>query len=476
MKKLLILIFTVTFLTSCSEDIQDFNINPKVATDADPAHLFSYGQFNLAKQISNYDYNHNVSVFWANFATQTTYIQESSYNPDDRDVGGNMFDNIYTESLYELKKAREIINLKEVSAAETPLKNNKLAMIKVLEVYAYQYLVDNFGNVPYTEALDMENATPVYDDASTIYDAIITDLQAAASSFDVSAGAGSFASADIIYGGDIEKWKKLAYTLHLKLGIRLADVNASKAQTMIQASVSAGIFESNDDSALFNFINTEPLWNPIYDYFVFDSRNSDFVATTSALELLQNLSDPRVNVIYDDNIEGGMVGGVYAAEGNSFASLTHLNPAWTDDPTLPGNMMDYSLAMFDLAEAAARGFISGDAATYYNLGVEASFAYFDISDSVSDYLAANPYDAANWKESSGTQKYIASVVNPHEAWTESRRLGVPALAAAASNGVANPKRMTYPIDEELINTTNFNAASSAMGGDNTSSAIFWDIE
>jgi len=178
----------------------------------------------------------------------------------------------------------------------------------------------------------------------------------------------------------------------------------------------------------------------------------------------------------DDNIEGGMVGGVYAAEGNSFASLTHLNPAWTDDPTLPGNMMDYSLAMFDLAEAAARGFISGDAATYYNLGVEASFAYFDISDSVSDYLTANPYDAANWKESIGTQKYIASVINPHEAWTESRRLGVPALAAAASNGVANPKRMTYPIDEELINTTNFNAASSAMGGDDTSSAIFWDIE
>tara|TARA_B100001175_G_C19513758_1_gene645714 strand:- start:4338 stop:5768 length:1431 start_codon:yes stop_codon:yes gene_type:complete len=475
MKKLFIFILTVTFLTSCTEDIQDFNINPKVATSAQAAHLFSYSQYNLAKQIANYDYNHNVSVFWANYATQTTYIQESSYNADDRDVGGNMFDNIYTECLYELMKARDIINSKEVTAAETPLKNNKLAMIKVLEVYAYQYLVDSFGNIPFTEALDVENATPIYDDAATIYTAIIADLQAAASSFDVSAGAGSFADADIIYGGDIAKWKKFAYTLHLKLGIRLADVDASKAQSMIQASVSAGIFDSNDDSALFSFINTEPLWSPIYDYFVFDSRNSDFVATETFLKLLQDLGDPRVDAIYDDNVAAGMVGGVYGAEGNSFASLTHLNPDWTNDPLLPGNMMDYSLAMFDLAEAAARGFIAGDAASYYNNGVEASFANFGLSDSAAAYLAANPYDAADWKKSIGTQKYIASVINPHEGWTESRRLGVPVLAAAASNGVANPKRMTYPIDEELINTTNFGSASSAMGGDKTSSAIFWDI-
>lgn len=473
-----ILIISLTFLMSCTDDIQELNINPKVATDADPAHLFTYSQFNLAKQINNYDYNHNVGVFWANYATQTTYIQESSYNSDDRDIGGNIFDNIYTECLYELKKARDIINSKTVTAAETPLRDNKLAMIKVLEVYAFQYLVDNFGNVPYTESLNQENVTPVYDNASDIYDALITDLQAAAASFDVSAGAGSsFASADVIYGGDIAKWKKLAYTLHLKMGIRLADVNASKAQSMIQASLSAGIFDTSDDSALFNYTNTEPLWNPVYDYFVFDSRNSDFVATKSFLTLLTNLSDPRVNVFYDDNIEAGMIGGTYAAEGNTFGSLTHLNPDWTDKPTLPGNLMDYSLAMFDLAEAAARGFITGSAATYYAAGVEESFKYFGLSSSeAATYLIENPYDASNWKQSIGTQKYIASIVNPHEGWTESRRLGVPALAAAASNGKANPKRMTYPINEALINPTNYNTASSAMGGDETESSIFWDID
>ena len=64
----------------------------------------------------------------------------------------------------------------------------------------------------------------------------------------------------------------------------------------------------------------------------------------------------------------------------------------------------------------------------------------------------------------------------HEAWTEARRTGIPALATAVSNGVANPKRMIYPVEEVLINSVNYNEAASAMGGDTTTSAIFWDVD
>ncbi len=464
----------ISVIGSCKNDITDLNINPKSPINADPAHLYSYAQFNLARQIGNYDYNHNVAVFWANYATQTTYIQESSYNAADRDIGGNIFDNIYTETLLEMKTAREAVESADVPSTETAIKKNKLAIIDILEVYCYQYLVDNFGDVPYTEALDPENVTPKYDDDQAIYDAIIAKLESAYSSIDTGAGVGSFAAADVIYKGDLKHWEKFAHTLNLKLAIRISDVNPTKATKMINASKNK-IFDSADDNALFTYVGSEPYWNPVYDYFVWDSRNSDFVATENFLTLLNSLNDPRVDIYYDDNLTGAKKGGVYGANGNSYATLTHLNPDWTDDPKRPTNILDYSLAMFDMAEAVAKGLVSGNPKDFYDKGVKASFAHYGIAETIADtYLAANPYDAANWKNSIGIQKYIASTINPHEGWTEARRIGVPALSKAASNNVENPKRMIYPIDEPLINESNYDAASSNMGGDKTTSAIFWD--
>ena len=104
------------------------------------------------------------------------------------------------------------------------------------------------------------------------------------------------------------------------------------------------------------------------------------------------------------------------------------------------------------------------------------YCFIGLSADAAAYITANPYDSGNWEESIGIQKYIALFHNGHEAWTEARRLGVPELATAVSNGVANPKRMIYPVEEVLINTTNYNEAESAMGGDETTSPIFWDVD
>lgn len=477
MKKIFLTGLIVALFASCEGNLESINVDPKQPESADPAHLFSYAQFNLARQLGNADYNHNVSRFWANYATQTTYIQEASYNAADRDIGGNIFDNIYTETLFELKTAKEIIEAQEVGAAELAVKNNKLAMIQVMEVYCYQYLVDNFGDVPFTEALDINNVTPAYDDDEFVYTSIISMLEAAVGMLTPSAGAGSFASNDLIYGGDVSSWVKFALTLHLKLGTRISKSHPTLASQVINTAFNGGVFDSASDNAVFNYTGTSPYVNPVYDYFVIDARNTDFVATSSFLALLESLNDPRVNAFYDDNVPGGMIGGTYGAEGNAYSELTHLNPSYTDDAVAPTVIMDYTLALFDLAEAVERGFIAGDAEMYYNEGVKASFASLGLSSADADaYLVDNAYDSASWDQSIGIQKYIASFHSAHEAWTEARRLGIPTLAVAASNGVANPKRMIYPIDEPLVNTTNYNAAASNMGSDSTTSAIFWDVD
>lgn len=474
MKRLLIILGVVSIFASCSSDLEQYNVDPKNPESVDPAYLFSYGQYNIAKQFGDYNYNSNVGVFWANFATQTTYIQEASYDAANRDIGGSIWDNIYTESLSELKKAKEDLRATEVGAAELATKNNKIAQIKIMEVFAYQYLVDNFGNVPFTEALDIDNVTPKYDDGEFIYKAIGDSLTDAISKLTI--GEPSFDEADLIFGGDVAKWEKFAHSLQLKMGIRLSESNPTLAAQWVNSAVTSGVFESNADNVEFNYTGTQPYVNPVYSYFVVSSRNTDFVATENFLSLLEGLNDPRVNVYYDDNLEGGMIGGVYGAAGNAYSELTHLNPDFTDNPTQPTILLSYSTVLFELAEAVERGFITGDASQYYEMAIKANFEFLGLSTVEADiYIAAHPYDSSDWVNSIGIQKYISLFFNGHEAWTEARRLGVPQLATAVSNGVANPKRMIYPVEESLINSVNYNEASSAMGGDETTSPIFWDI-
>ena len=438
MKKIILAITTLLFITSCSDNLERYNIDPKNPVDVDAAFMVSYAQYNLAKQIGDANYNANVSRFWANYATQTTYIQESSYDAANRDIGGSIWDNIYTENLLELSKAKANIASLDVTPAELPIKNNKLAVITILETYAYQYLVDNFGDVPFTEALDINNVTPKYDDDEFIYSEITSNLEEAINMITTSED--SFGDADLIYGGNMTMWNKFANSLLLKIGTRLSDSNPTEASRLINLAVSGGVFTSNSDNPKFNYTGVQPYINPVYDYFDVQSRASDFVATENFIALLDGLSDPRINVYYDDNIAGGMVGGVYGASGNAYDLLTHFNPDWALNPTEPTTLMEYSTVNFELAEAVERGFISGSAADYYNTAVTASFDELGLSGDAAGYLTANPYDSANWEESIGIQKYISLFHNAHEAWTEARRTGVPQLATAASNGVSRSTR------------------------------------
>ena len=478
MKKILIFLGVVFFTLSCDENLSDLNVDPKEPAVVEPEVLFTYGQFNLVKQLVNPDYNHNVDRFWSNYLTQTTYIQEASYDAANRDVGGTIWDNVYTECLYELADAKRILRSKEVAPALAPVRDNQLAMIKVLEVFAYQYLVDNFGDVPYTEALDLDNVTPAYDEGDFIYTAITDSLQSAIAAFDPGED-GFSASADILYGGDITKWQKFANSLLLKIGIRLADVDGTTASALVNDAVNGGVFESNADNAVFAFIENQPYTNPIYDYFEVDNRDTDFVVTQVFIDMLNGLSDPRMEYYFDENIATGYTGGVYGGVGNAFDNLTHIDPAIVE-PTFPGTIMDYSFVAFTLAEAVERGFISGDAAEYYEAGISASFEAWGLSTAdASAYLGLPEVDyataAGDYKQKIGIQKYVALYNQGHEAWTEARRLDYPVLLAAASTGKANPKRMIYPTTEDLINNENYSAASARLGGDATESPVFWDV-
>ncbi len=486
MKRIYIYFSLLAFLviTSCN-DITDYNEDTKKAESVDPIYLFSYATENLARQWGDLDYNVNVDKLWSNTLTQTTYTDECQYDPTQRDVAGYIWDNIYTEVLAELYEAKSLLEEEDVASSLQSQKINQLAIVNILQVFSYQYLVDNFGDIPYSEAMDVDNTTPAYDDAATIYSAIADTLISALSSIDVTAD-GFDSSGDLIFAGDVSAWKKFGASLLLKIGMRLSDENSTLASTLVNDAVTYGVFESNDDNAIFEFISaTSPYYSPWYDFcYGSSTRYSDFIAPDVFMDILQDNNDPRISS-YFDTVDGEYKSAVYGATGNSYSSYSHISSNIISSDgvdTYEGVLMDYASVSFFLAEAVERGFISTGttAETYYINGITASFDYWGrTTDELNAYLTGSNvvYSSADYKMKIGLQKYIAAAfIMGHEGWTEAKRLDYPELAVAAGNNVANPKRMIYPADESLINGTNYDAASSAIGGDELSTALFWDVE
>src|SRR5690606_35313699 len=290
----------------------------------------------------------------------------------------------------------------DVSILDEQLRANQLAIADILQVYAWQILVDTFGNVPYSEALQgLDNITPAYDDAATIYADLISRLSADIEALDESSG--GFGDNDLIYGDNITAWRKFAASLKLRIGVNLIDTNASLANSTISSAISRGVFTSNADNFVINYLATPPYDNRIS--VDLNSRN-DVVGANTVIDYMNELSDPRLSSYFAGNItddSGNIiyVGGVYAA-GSSFSSFTHLNDAFYD-PTMPGDLLDYAEVEFLLAEAAAKGIASaGSVEEHYNAGILASMEYWGVStDDAATYLASSE---VAWGSAPGTVK------------------------------------------------------------------------
>jgi hypothetical protein len=144
---------------------------------------------------------------------------------------------------------------------DATVKKNKKAIIQVLQIYTYQLLVDTFGDVPYSEALNPLNVLPKYDDDAAIYTDLIAKLNTTIADMDDSVG--SFDSGDIIYNGDIVAWKKFANSLKVKLAVNLADVNPTLSKSTIEQAATEDLILTNADNAAFAYSGSAPFYNQI---------------------------------------------------------------------------------------------------------------------------------------------------------------------------------------------------------------------
>jgi hypothetical protein len=462
---------TALFAFSACSDITDQNVNPNQPTAVPAENLVSQAQYVLSNRLWSRVFNAEWPMLIVQHWAQNEYAEESRFLVDGNSFNGSWV-SLYANVLNELKAATEIINANEGLAAD--LKANQLAVIEVLNVLTYHSLTDAFGDIPYSTALDpVDNLNPVYDSQSAIYADLVSRLKAAVSS--MKPGVGSFGSADLIYGGDLASWSKFANSLLLRIAMRMSDVDGAAASAAISGMTPEMFIASNDENAMFNFDPAPAVANPLYIDAIINTRD-DFCVTDILVDNLTTMGDPRLDAFAEVNASGdfiGMPSGLL--DDDAFAlkptcSRPHTSLRTADAPAV---LMDHAEVSFLLAEAYERGYLTGDAATAYAAGVTSSMNYWGFTDvaAIDGYITANAYDAANWKQSLGWQKWIAFYMNGTQAWAEWRRLDHPVLTipVAAVNDVI-PVRLPYPIDEQTSNS-NFTVTNP----NDLSTKMWWDI-
>lgn len=467
-----ITLFALT-LTSCSDTLDDINKNPN-ATETPLAPYLLTGSLKQGADLYwGADNNFNSSLLFVQHWAKIQYTE-----PDRYDVSNTSFTSLWNTGYATLiTDLNTIINFPDGQANP-----NYKGIALTLRSWTFLLLTDAYGSIPYKEA--GQKITPAYNTQKEVYTGLLEDLKQAQSLLNASSGA---VTGDLVYKGDISKWKKLVNSFRLRIALRISDKEPELAkQAAIEATSDAsGLLSSNNDTFKFTYISS-PQQNPASAWF---ETRDDFRISKTMVDQLSALSDPRLPVyaqLPSDASVGKYVGG---ANGLSNSDANSQGFAKTSKPgtyfltsSSPAVIASYSETLFNLAEAAARGYIAGDAEQFYKGAITASLNQFGITDAavISTYLnqASVKYDASNYAKSIGTQKWIAFYGQGLDAFTEWRRLDYPVLNAGPATVLDGqiPSRFFYPGTEQSLNGVSYQAAITTQGKDLLTTKLWFDAK
>ncbi|MCF6224613.1 MAG: SusD/RagB family nutrient-binding outer membrane lipoprotein [Flavobacteriaceae bacterium] len=415
---------------------------------------------------------------------------------------------------------------------------NKNAIARIMKVWAFAKVTDTYGDIPYFESsLDPQNIviTPRYDSQKSIYEDFFKELKEAAAALDGSKD--SYGAADLVYGGDVDKWRKFANSLRLRLALRVRYVDAAMAaDNMSDLQASDLILSRADDASIYTATDVLNNRNAFYNNLIATGGGENFFKRPAGafIDKMDDFNDPRVKVFADTALatfpgtnpdyeyfgyRGRPVLGLvpvqykipWGQETSSLISDFFYVPI-VEIPVIRSSEMHFALA-----EAALFGLKPGDAQAHYKQGMEDAinwtkgfydnakgqmpevlslmypdwtdqdmedlYAHKEITMAESDAFlnsAAAMLSGSNEQqlEQIIVQKNIALYPLEFQNWAEWRRTGYPVLLigpdADALRGVI-PRRMGYPFVESTINSASYNEAVSRLtGGDSRLSKVWWD--
>ena len=303
-------------------------------------------------------------------------------------------------------------------------------------------------------------------------------------------------SRDLLYKGDITKWRKFNNSIYLRLLMRLSnrdkEFNVGKKIQQIYLTPSQyPIFESNADNATLYFDEVEPFVNCFGSYTLAQFA-SPRKACITMINKMKSPGDPRLSIYYTQNggAWNGYPSGMPTSEIEGETNIAYINQATLGAYNSPLSFMKYDEVLFIFCEAIWRGWIPGGEALaqqYYTNAIKASIAYWSSVDpagtSITDltverFLGKAPY--THELETIMNQKWLAIYPNGCEAWAEYRRTGYPSLpiGQATSNDHILPRRFCYPDNTTITNADNYREVVTRLqkvyyGGDDMKTPVWW---
>ncbi|MBT1703667.1 SusD/RagB family nutrient-binding outer membrane lipoprotein [Chryseosolibacter indicus] len=512
MRKLIIyniVVLSLCITTSCDNGFDELNTSKVNATELNPILQLNFAVINSSFYTGDgggtpiiYD----MAIVQQLVTPNSGVVSGGNYNQDNRDASSRLWQNYYRNVI---RNTRDVIRLTQGS----PERSNLYNMSRIFQAYGFMVLTDTYGDIPYFQAgqayPNRANLFPEYDPQENIYTDIIKELTEASAAITTT---GNPEPIDLLFGGDMAKWKRFGYSLLLRAGMRLSKVAPDRAALAVQAAFQGGVMTSNADNALIkhdaNYPNT--LGNTLNG-----SESSSFYLAAPFVNQLKSTNDPRLESIairykgassgaeqtvdrstkaaadqvgmpmgYDGSTIKNAVTALGLKSFYDFSQVDRRRMAKRDAPMF---LVTYAQTQLLLAEARYRGWITtGTAEDYYQKGVRAhmeQLATYDVGAAVPEasiqpYLDNNPLVEATALEQINTQYWIASFMNAPETFANFRRSGFPQLAPNPYPGKTITgsfiRRITYPNSEISVNNENVKRATDKMGPDNLDTHVWWD--
>ncbi|ARS43117.1 SusD/RagB family nutrient-binding outer membrane lipoprotein [Sphingobacteriaceae bacterium GW460-11-11-14-LB5] len=515
-----LLLSGLALIAGCTKDFEKINTDPTSVGQEqyNPNFLLSTAQLNYTGSI---DFAYE--TWRGNLIYASTMMQGMSsvigYWAGDKYMLNEGYTAAYWEKAYpdQVKYAADLV---EFTKGKNQY-NNVYQMGRIWKALIFERLTDLYGDIPYFDAgrgYYTANLYPKYDAQQAIYTDLLKEVDEASTALNAS---GDKVTGDLVFAGDIAKWKRFGNSLMLRMAMRLTKADATLAQTYINKAVGKTM-TGDADNALFKHDSNgaRVTQNRNAQVLLGDGGQENYYTRWSStfINYLKTNNDPRlgkvaVTKLYltdgtkDQNpafvtnpaVQKGMpngkdLSGIAGRDVRQDPSYTDFTDYSSPNPGMlkrDGNTFILTYAETELlwAEAAQRYGIGGSAATHYNAGVTSAMTYlsqYDASMAISGtdaaaYLTAHPYVAANGLEMIGTQYWAHTItmLDFYEAWSNWRRTGIPALVPIVypntNTGGSIPRRFPYPLFEGVTNAVNYKAASAAVpGGDKLVGKVWWD--
>lgn len=488
--------------TGCDRGFDELNVNPTAPTTLDPAFVMNNAV--LRSSFPGQTLPYEMAIVQQIVTPNGGVLAGGNYNQDNRPVTLGNWQRYYREVV---KSAIDVLN----QTRSNPDRSNLYHMARIIRAHAFMVLTDTYGDVPYTQAglgFLEDVRYPSYDPQQAIYADVLKELDEASAALDP---AKTREASDILYGGDVAKWKRFGYSLLLRAAMRLVKVDPATARTFAAKAAAGGLMQSNADNAVIR--HTSLYVNEAINALTSTEANNYYLAAPFVNYLKAN-KDPRLASIAvryvgaasgsqqvaarasrDTTVQIGMPLGynnntiVPVAQGlglASFYDFSQLDRTRMGSPFTPVFLVTHAQTQLLLAEAVVRGWVAGTADTHYGNGIRAHMQqlaeYGETSAvpaaAIEAYLPSQALQPGRELEQINTQYWVASFLNGPEAFANFRRSGFPALAPNPYPGKdisgAFIRRLTYPDAEKSVNSGNLQEAISRQGADNLETRVWWD--